>query len=71
MPSPHDQFVKSFLSSPSEAIDFFDSSLPKSITNLLHLEKLEPTKESFIGAEHDSKIYSQFFHSFIGTKTKG
>ena len=53
MPSPHDQFVKSFLSSPSEAIDFFDSSLPKSITKLLHLEKLEPTKESFIGAEHD------------------
>ena len=49
MPSSHDLFVKGFLSNQTEAIDFFDGSLPKSITNLLDLEKLELTKESFIG----------------------
>jgi predicted transposase/invertase (TIGR01784 family) len=49
MPSSHDLFVKGFLSNLSEAIDFFDGSLPKSTTNLLDLEKLELTKESFIG----------------------
>jgi len=50
MSSSHDLFVKGFLSNLTEAIDFFDSSLPKSITNLLDLEKLEPTKETFIGS---------------------
>ena len=49
MPSSHDLFVKGFLSNQTEAIDFFDDSLPKSTTNLLDLEKLELTKESFIG----------------------
>ena len=49
MPSSHDLFVKRFLSNQTEAIDFFDGSLPKSITNLLDLEKLELTKETFIG----------------------
>ena len=53
MPSSHDLFVKGFLSNLSEAIDFFDGSLPKNITNLLHLEKLELTKETFIGKDHD------------------
>ena len=53
MPSSHDLFVKGFLSNLSEAIDFFDGSLPKSITNLLDLEKLELTKETFIGKDHD------------------
>ena len=39
---------KIFLSSNRrEAIDFFDGSLPKSMTGLLDLEKLELTKESF------------------------
>jgi predicted transposase/invertase (TIGR01784 family) len=49
MPSSHDLFVKGFLSNLTEAIDFFDGSLPKSITNLLDLKKLELTKETFIG----------------------
>ncbi len=53
MPSSHDLFVKGFLSNLNEAIDFFDGSLPKNITNLLHLEKLELTKETFIGKDHD------------------
>ena len=53
MPSSHDLFVKGFLSNLNEAIDFFDGSLPKNITNLLHLEKLELTKETFIGKNHD------------------
>jgi len=53
MPSSHDLFVKGFLSNLTEAIDFFDGSLPKSITNLLHLDKLELTKETFIGKDHD------------------
>ena len=53
MPSSHDLFVKGFLSNLTEAIDFFDGSLPKSITNLLDLEKLELTKESFIGNDGD------------------
>lgn len=53
MSSYHDLFVKGFLSNPNEAIDFFDSSLPKSITNLLDLEKLELAKESFIGNDGD------------------
>lgn len=53
MSSSHDLFVKGFLSNLTEAIDFFDSSLPKSITNLLDLGKLEPTKETFIGRDHE------------------
>ena len=53
MPSSHDLFVKGFLSNLREAIDFFDSSLPNSMTKLLDLEKLELTKESFIGIEHE------------------
>ena len=53
MPSSHDLFVKGFLSNPNEAIDFFDGSLPKTTTNLLDLEKLELTKESFIGNDGD------------------
>ena len=53
MSSSHDLFVKGFLSNLTEAIDFFDGSLPKSITNLLDLEKLELTKETFIGKDHD------------------
>jgi predicted transposase/invertase (TIGR01784 family) len=52
MPSSHDLFVKGFLSNLTEAIDFFDSSLPKSITNLLELAKLELTKETFIDQDH-------------------
>ncbi len=53
MPSSHDLFVKGILSNLTEAIDFFDGSLPKSITKLLELEKLELTKDSFIGKDHD------------------
>ena len=53
MPSSHDLFVKGFLSNRREAIDFFDSSLPESISNLLDLEKLELSKESFIDREHE------------------
>jgi len=53
MSSSHDLFVKGFLSNLTEAFDFFDGSLPKSITNLLDLEKLELTKETFIGKDHD------------------
>ena len=53
MPSSHDLFVKGILSNLTEAIDFFDGSLPKSITKLLELEKLELIKESFIGKDHD------------------
>jgi hypothetical protein len=49
MSSSHDLFVKGFLSNLTEAIDFFDSSLPKSITNLLDLEKLEPIKSLPLG----------------------
>ncbi len=52
MPSSHDLFVKGILSNLTEAIDFFDSSLPKNITKLLQLEKLELTKETFIGNYH-------------------
>ena len=52
MPSSHDLFVKGFLSNLTEAIDFFDSSLPKSITDLLELAKLEFTKETFIDQDH-------------------
>ena len=40
MSSSHDLFIKGFLSNLTEAIDFFDSSLPKSMTDLLDLEKL-------------------------------
>ena len=53
MSSSHDLFIKGFLSKLTEAIDFFDSSLPKSMTDLLDLEKLELTKESFIGKDHE------------------
>jgi predicted transposase/invertase (TIGR01784 family) len=53
MPSSHDLFVKGFLSNLTEAIDFFDGSLSKSITNLLDLEELELTKETFIGKDHE------------------
>ena len=52
MPSSHDLFVKGFLSNLTDAIDFFDGSLPKSITNLLELDKLELTKETFIDQDH-------------------
>ena len=52
MPSSHDLFVKGFLSNLTEAIDFFDNSLPKSMTSLLDLEKLELTKESFFDQDH-------------------
>lgn len=53
MPSSHDLFVKRFLSNLTEAIDFFDGSLPKSITESIQLENLELTKESFIGKDYD------------------
>jgi predicted transposase/invertase (TIGR01784 family) len=49
MPSSHDLFVKGIFSNLTQAIDFFGSTLPKNITNLLILEKLELTKETFIG----------------------
>jgi predicted transposase YdaD len=50
--SSHDLFVKGILTNPNEAIDFFDGSLPESITKLLKLENLELTKETFIGNDH-------------------
>jgi len=50
--SSHDLFVKGILSNLNEAIDFFDGSLPESITKLLQLENLELTKETFIGNDH-------------------
>jgi predicted transposase/invertase (TIGR01784 family) len=53
MPSSHDLFIKGILSNQTEAIDFFDGSLPESITKLLQLENLELTKETFIGKNHD------------------
>ena len=53
MPSSHDLFIKGILSNLTEAIDFFEGSLPKNITNLLQLEKLELNKETFIGEDHD------------------
>ena len=59
MSSSHDLFVKGFLSNLTEAIDFFDSSLPKSTTNLLDLGKLEPTKETFIGRDHDTLTFGK------------
>ena len=52
MPSSHDLFIKGILSNQTEAIDFFDGSLPESITKLLQLENLELTKETFIGNDH-------------------
>ena len=52
MPSSHDLFIKGILSNQTEAIDFFDCSLPESITKLLQLENLEFTKETFIGNDH-------------------
>ena len=52
MPSSHDLFIKGILSNQTEAIDFFDCSLPESITKLLQLENLELTKETFIGNDH-------------------
>ena len=67
MSSSHDLFVKGFLSNQREAIDFFDGSLPKSMTALLDLEKLELTKESFIGREKDESrtdlLYKVPLHS--------
>ena len=53
MSSPHDHFIKGFLSSPPEARDFLETYLPASVTGLLQLENLELTKESFIGTQHE------------------
>ena len=67
MPSSHDLFVKGFLSNQREAIDFFNGSLPKSMTDLLDLEKLELTKESFIGTDQEESrtdlLYKVPLHS--------
>ncbi len=75
MPSSHDLFVKGFLSNLNEAIDFFDGSLPKSITNLLDLEKLELTKETFIGKDHDESrtdlLYKVPLHLCFPSRRKG
>jgi hypothetical protein len=38
MPSSHDLFVKGFLSNLTEAIDFFDSSLPEEFK--IHLKEI-------------------------------
>ena len=53
MQQSHDPFIRGFLSNKQEATDFFIGSLPEKITSLLQLEKLELTKESFIGKEHE------------------
>ena len=53
MSSSHDLFVRQILSNTTDAIDFFESSLSKSIIDLLDLNHLELTKESFIGTDHD------------------
>ena len=53
MQQSHDPFIRGFLSNKQEATDFFIGSLPEKITTLLQLEKLELTKESFIGKEHE------------------
>ena len=53
MSSSHDLFVKQILSNTTDAIEFFESSLSKSIIDLLDLNHLELTKESFIGTDHD------------------
>jgi predicted transposase/invertase (TIGR01784 family) len=53
MQQSHDPFIRGFLSNKQEATDFFIGSLPEKIITLLQLEKLELSKESFIGKEHD------------------
>ena len=53
MQQSHDPFIRGFLSNKQEAADFFIGSLPGKITTLLLLEKLELTKESFIGKEYE------------------
>ena len=69
MSSSHDLFVKGFLSNLNEAIDFFDSSLPKSITNLLDLEKLEPTKETFLNQDHKESRTDLLYKVPLKTET--
>jgi predicted transposase/invertase (TIGR01784 family) len=53
MQQSHDPFIRGFLSNKQEATDFFIGSLPEKIITLLQLEKLELSKESFIGKELD------------------
>lgn len=49
--NPHDQFLKSILSDPEEAISFLESTLPKEIVSLLEISKLEMIKETFISED--------------------
>ncbi len=47
-PNPHDTFIKRIFSNTEDAIAFFQGTLPPEVLDILHLEKLEQTKESFL-----------------------
>jgi len=46
--NPHDKFFKKVFSSKSNAQDFLVNYLPAHLVNLLDLNSLEYTKESFV-----------------------
>lgn len=47
-PNPHDTFIKPIFADREDAIAFFRSTLPKEVLEILDIDKLEQTKETFL-----------------------
>ena len=70
MPSSHDLFVKGILSNLNEAIDFFDGSLPESITKLLQLENLDLLLTSISSLNIRATMIPKYLLSFWSISLK-
>ncbi|MCC5814334.1 MAG: Rpn family recombination-promoting nuclease/putative transposase [Leptospira sp.] len=66
-PNTHDPYVRSIFSGREESIEFFRGTLPTKILELLDIDKLEDTKESFISEEQKESRTDKLFK--IPTKT--
>jgi predicted transposase/invertase (TIGR01784 family) len=47
-PNPHDTFIKRIFANKEDAISFFRATLPSDVLEILEIDKLEQTKETFL-----------------------